>query len=73
MGQMAETQKRPVAVVIPAKGTSTRVPRKNLALWRGKPLVVWSIDNALAEGPIRRRMRFRGRAAMTRAPRLMMG
>ena len=33
--------------IIPARGGSTRVPRKNVAMICGKPLVAWSIDAAL--------------------------
>jgi|GEM_PF-7131500 len=38
------------SVIIPAKGCSSRLPRKNLAIWREKSLVQWSIEYALAEG-----------------------
>ena len=34
--------------IITARGGSTRIPRKNLAMLCGKPLVVWSIEQALA-------------------------
>lgn len=33
--------------IIPARGGSTRVPRKNVAVLCGKPLVAWAIDAAL--------------------------
>lgn len=33
-----------VLAVIPARGGSKRVPRKNIRDFRGKPLIVWSID-----------------------------
>ena len=32
---------------IPAKGHSERIPGKNLRLFCGKPLVMWSIEQAL--------------------------
>jgi N-acylneuraminate cytidylyltransferase len=34
--------------VIPARGGSKGVPRKNLRVLAGKPLIVWSIEQALA-------------------------
>jgi CMP-N,N'-diacetyllegionaminic acid synthase len=37
-----------VVALIPAKGTSSRIPGKNLRLLGGKPLVVWTIEAALA-------------------------
>ena len=36
-----------ILTVIPAKGTSSRIPRKNLQDLGGKPLVHWTIDAAL--------------------------
>lgn len=39
-----------ISVIIPAKGTSTRIPNKNMVDWRGKPLILWSIEYALQEG-----------------------
>ena len=33
-------------IVIPAKGQSTRVPRKNLAPLLGRPLLAWTVDAA---------------------------
>lgn len=36
-----------MVAVIPARGGSTRVPRKNVADVAGKPLVAWSIEAAL--------------------------
>ena len=36
--------------IIPAKGASTRLPRKNDRLLGGKPLVVWTIESALGSG-----------------------
>lgn len=37
-------------VVIPARGGSKRVPRKNIALLAGKPLLAYSIDQVRAAG-----------------------
>jgi N-acylneuraminate cytidylyltransferase len=36
--------------IIPARGGSKRIPRKNLRPFRGKPLVCWAIDTACASG-----------------------
>ena len=35
-----------VLAVIPARGGSKRFPRKNVALFRGKPLILWTIEAA---------------------------
>jgi CMP-N-acetylneuraminic acid synthetase len=39
---------------IPAKGVSTRLPRKNLALLAGRPLLAWAIDAARQSGVVDR-------------------
>jgi pseudaminic acid cytidylyltransferase len=36
--------------VIPARGGSKRIPRKNVKLFGGKPMIVWSIETALQSG-----------------------
>lgn len=36
--------------IIPARGGSQRIPRKNLKLFNGQPMIVWSIRTALASG-----------------------
>ncbi|MGQ3210414.1 MAG: pseudaminic acid cytidylyltransferase [Shinella sp.] len=36
--------------VIPARGGSKRIPRKNVKPFAGKPMIVWSIDAALESG-----------------------
>ena len=36
--------------VIPARGGSKRIPRKNIKTFCGKPMIVWSIEAALASG-----------------------
>ena len=36
--------------IIPARGGSQRIPRKNLKLFNGEPMIVWSIRTALASG-----------------------
>lgn len=36
--------------VIPARGGSKRIPRKNIKLFRGKPIIAWSIEAALVSG-----------------------
>ncbi len=35
-----------VLAIIPARGGSKGVPRKNIRLLAGKPLIVWTIDEA---------------------------
>lgn len=39
-------QEKPVCI-IPARGGSKRIPRKNIADFNGKPLIAWSIEVAL--------------------------
>lgn len=34
--------------IIPARGGSTRIPRKNIKLFCGKPIIAWSIETAIA-------------------------
>jgi CMP-N-acetylneuraminic acid synthetase len=36
--------------VIPARGGSKRIPRKNIRLLNGKPLLAWTIENAIKSG-----------------------
>lgn len=36
--------------IIPARGGSKRIPRKNIKLFCGKPMIGWSIEAALASG-----------------------
>ncbi|HEX4984486.1 MAG TPA: pseudaminic acid cytidylyltransferase [Burkholderiales bacterium] len=36
--------------VIPARGGSKRIPRKNVKLFCGKPMIAWSIDMAVKSG-----------------------
>jgi N-acylneuraminate cytidylyltransferase len=36
--------------IIPARGGSKRIPRKNIKLFGGKPMIAWSIEAALASG-----------------------
>jgi N-acylneuraminate cytidylyltransferase len=36
--------------VIPARGGSKRIPRKNIKVFRGKPMIAWSIEAALQSG-----------------------
>lgn len=35
-----------VIAVIPARGGSKRIPRKNLQIWKDKPLLQWAINSA---------------------------
>jgi pseudaminic acid cytidylyltransferase len=36
--------------IIPARGGSTRIPRKNIKPFCGKPIIAWSIETAVASG-----------------------
>jgi len=36
--------------IIPARGGSKRIPRKNIRLFHGKPMIAWSIEAALQSG-----------------------
>ncbi|SDX87754.1 pseudaminic acid cytidylyltransferase [Delftia lacustris] len=36
--------------IIPARGGSTRIPRKNIRNFAGKPIISWSIEAALSSG-----------------------
>ena len=36
--------------VIPARGGSKRIPRKNIKIFHGKPLIAWSIETAQSSG-----------------------
>jgi pseudaminic acid cytidylyltransferase len=36
--------------LIPARGGSKRIPRKNIRAFRGRPMIAWSIDAARASG-----------------------
>jgi len=40
--------------LIPARGASKRIPRKNIKLLNGKPLIGWTIDAALKTSSIKR-------------------
>ena len=43
------TIKKPIAI-IPARGGSKRILRKNIIDFCGKPMIVWSIEAALKSG-----------------------
>ena len=36
--------------IIPARGGSQRIPRKNIKMFHGKPLIAYSIEAAKASG-----------------------
>lgn len=38
------------AIVIPARGGSKTIPRKNLRMLQGKPLIAWTIESAMESG-----------------------
>ncbi len=40
----------PMLAVIPARGGSTRLPRKNVLPFRGKPMIAWTIEAAIGSG-----------------------
>ncbi|WNK20116.1 pseudaminic acid cytidylyltransferase [Halomonas piscis] len=46
---MTQAAGRTIAV-IPARGGSKRIPRKNIREFAGKPMIAWSIEAALASG-----------------------
>jgi pseudaminic acid cytidylyltransferase len=39
-----------VIAIIPARGGSKRIPKKNIKLFFGKPIISWVIENALQSG-----------------------
>lgn len=39
-----------IVAVIPARGGSKRIPRKNIKLFCGKPMIAWSIEAAVESG-----------------------
>jgi N-acylneuraminate cytidylyltransferase len=39
-----------IVAIIPARGGSKRIPRKNIVEFRGKPLIAWTIEAALECG-----------------------
>lgn len=46
---MADAQ-APSIAVIPARGGSRRIPRKNVRIFAGRPLIEWTIDTCLSSG-----------------------
>lgn len=40
-------QKSTTLAVIPARGGSKRIPKKNIKLFHGKPMIAWSIETAI--------------------------
>ena len=48
---MTRTPQSPASLaLIPARGGSKRIPRKNLRDFRGKPILAWSVEAALESG-----------------------
>jgi len=39
-----------ILAIIPARGGSKGIPKKNIVLARGKPLIAWTIESALSAG-----------------------
>jgi CMP-N-acetylneuraminic acid synthetase len=46
---MKKNDKKPLCF-IPARGGSKRLPRKNIAMLQGKPLIAWTVDSAKQSG-----------------------
>lgn len=46
----SSSNSRTSIAVIPARGGSKRIPRKNVRLMNGRPLIAWAIDTAIASG-----------------------
>lgn len=51
---MVLSREGPVVAVIPARGGSKGLPGKNIATFVDRPLIVWSIEAALASGSVDR-------------------
>lgn len=49
---MPDLNAKSVLGVIPAKGKSTRLPRKNVLPFCGKPMIAWTIEAALESGVV---------------------
>ncbi|MCE8014966.1 pseudaminic acid cytidylyltransferase [Halomonas sp. MCCC 1A17488] len=47
---MSDNARSGSVAVIPARGGSKRIPRKNIKPFAGKPMIAWSIEAALASG-----------------------
>ena len=47
------SDKKAIAI-IPARGGSKRIPKKNIKLFHGKPLIAYSIENAIESGLFKR-------------------
>ncbi|OJA07265.1 pseudaminic acid cytidylyltransferase [Halomonas sp. QHL1] len=47
---MSDNARSGSVAVIPARGGSKRIPRKNIKSFAGKPMIAWSIEAALASG-----------------------
>jgi len=47
---MTQIDRRSALAVIPARGGSKRVPRKNIRDLHGKPLLAWSLQTAISSG-----------------------
>src|SRR5690554_3236810 len=47
---MSDNARSASVAVIPARGGSKRIPRKNIREFAGKPMIAWSIEAALASG-----------------------
>ncbi len=45
---LTSENKMKILVIIPARGGSKRIPRKNVRLMNGRPLIMYSVENALS-------------------------
>ncbi len=50
MDEISIQPKARVLAIVPARGGSKRLPRKNIMLLRGRPLINWTIDTAFDSG-----------------------
>jgi N-acylneuraminate cytidylyltransferase len=53
-GVIKKSDNQSVLAIIPARGGSKGLPRKNIRLLNGKPLIAWTIEAALQSGVIDR-------------------
>ncbi|HPQ41986.1 MAG TPA: acylneuraminate cytidylyltransferase family protein [bacterium] len=47
MENLHKTNKNPLTIIVPARGGSERVPGKNIRVFFGRPLIQWTIEQAI--------------------------